>query len=338
MRVLFAARYHLTWRSGLRSTTQWLALELGRRGHEAAVLSFEPSPPAPALRVDDSLDYPVFAAARTDLALREVAESFDADVVVVAAVNKERSAWTQSMLERAAPLPALLYVHDVGGLELAAATRPVAAVSDFLTGEIRARGGEAVHVLLIVPLAGYRVDTSRRVALFVNPIPQKGLDTVLALARARPEVSFAFNRAWPIDDGALAELRAEARRLGNIDVRPGTGDPAELYGDARVLLVPSTYPEAWGRVAGEAQASGIPVIASALGGLPEAVGDGGLLVDPATGVEGWLDALALIWDDAAAYARFTSLAELNGRRLDAATAEIADRFETLLRHSVSAAA
>jgi glycosyltransferase involved in cell wall biosynthesis len=80
------------------------------------------------------------------------------------------------------------------------------------------------------------------------------------------------------------------------------------------------------------------VIASALGGLPEAVGDGGLLVDPATGVEGWLDAIALIWDDAAAYARFASLAELNGRRLDAATAEIADRFETLLRHSISAAA
>jgi glycosyltransferase involved in cell wall biosynthesis len=256
----------------------------------------------------------------------------------VSAVNKERSSWTLSMLERAAPLPALLYVHDVGGVELAAAAGPVAAVSKFLTGEIRSRGGEAVTVPPIVPRARYRVDSSRSVALFVNPIPQKGLDTVLRLARARPDVSFAFTVGWSIDDQALSRLSAEARRLGNVDVRPSTGDPAELYGDARLILVPSTYPEAWGRVAGEAQASGIPVIASAVGGLPEAVGDGGLLVEPEAGVEGWLDALALLWDDAAAYARFASVAEQHGRRTDAATAEIADRFETLLRQSTSAAA
>ena len=69
------------------------------------------------------------------------------------------------MLERAAPLPALLYVHDVGGVELAAAVGPslagLAAVSDFLTAEIRAHGGEAVTVPPIVPRASYRVDSSR---------------------------------------------------------------------------------------------------------------------------------------------------------------------------------
>jgi len=149
-------------------------------------------------------------------------------------------------------------------------------------------------------------------------------------------VSFAFTRGWAMDDGALRELEAEARRIGNIQVRPGTDDPAELYGDARVVLVPSTYPEAWGRVAGEAQASGIPVIASAVGGLPEAVGDGGLLVDPRAGVDGWLEAFALLWDDAAAYARHASQAEQNGRRADAAAADAADRFATLLRRSTAA--
>ena len=335
-------RYHLAWLGGVTSTTHWLALELARRGHQAAVLTFEALPAGDALRVDHSLDYPVFAAPRTDLAVAPVVASFGADVVVVAAVNRERSGWSRSVLEGAAPLPALLYVHDVGGVELAAAVGPavggVATVSDFLTTEIRAHGGDGVTVPPIVPRARYRVDSSRTVALFVNPIPQKGLDTALALARARPDVSFAFTRGWAMDDGALRELQAEARRIGNIQVRPGTDDPAELYGDARVVLVPSTYPEAWGRVAGEAQASGIPVIASAVGGLPEAVGDGGLLVDPSAGVDAWLEAFALLWDDQEAYAGHASRAELNGRRADAAAVESADRFETLLRQSTSAAA
>jgi glycosyltransferase involved in cell wall biosynthesis len=337
VRVLFAVRYHLAWRSGAQATTHWLALELARGGHQAAVLAFEGLPAGAALRVDHSPGYPVFAAPRTDLALGPVAASFGADVVVVAAYQSERSDWTRSMLERAAPLPALLYVHDVGGVELAVAAPPalagVVAVSDFVADEIRSRGGEAETVLPIVPRDHYRVDSSRSVALFVNPIPQKGLDTVLAIARARPEVSFAFSRCWPIERAALRELRAEARRLGNVEVRASTGDPTDLYGDARVVLVPSTYPEAWGRVAIEPQASGIPVIASALGGLPEAVGHGGVLVDPRTGLDGWLEAFALLWDDAAAYARHASRAELNGRRADATAAAAAARFEALLRRT-----
>jgi hypothetical protein len=68
------------------------------------------------------------------------------------------------------------------------------------------------------------------------------------------------------------------------------------------------------------------------------VGDGGLLVDPSAGVDAWLEAFALLWDDEDAYARHASRAELNGRRADATAAEAADRFETLLRQSTSAAA
>lgn len=335
MRVLFAVRYHLAWRGGVQSTTHSLAVELLRRGHAAAVLALDGSPEGAGLRVDHSLGYPVFAAPRTDLAIGPVSASFDADVVVVAAYHKERNDWSQSVLERAAPLPALLYVHDPGGAELAAMAGPelagVAAVSRFVAEGIRSRGGEAAVVPPIVRRTRYRVESSRRVALFVNPIPQKGLDTVLALARARPDVSFAFNRCWPIDRAALSELHAEARRLGNVEIRPSTGDMAELYGDARVVLVPSTYPEAWGRVAAEAQMSGIPVLASRLGGLPEAVGDGGVLVDPAADLGGWLHALGLVWDDPVAYGRHASRAERNGRRIDAGGAVATERFEGLLR-------
>ena len=62
---------------------------------------------------------------------------------------------------------------------------------------------------------------------------------------------------------------------------------AREYAQARILLVPSVWEEAWGRVVTEAQLSGIPVLASAIGGLPESVGPGGILVPPGSDVEVW---------------------------------------------------
>jgi D-inositol-3-phosphate glycosyltransferase len=70
---------------------------------------------------------------------------------------------------------------------------------------------------------------------------------------------------------------------------------AQWYRAADLVAVPS-YSESFGLVAIEAQACGTPVIAAAVGGLPTAVGDSGLLinghetVDWSAGLEGLLDA------------------------------------------------
>jgi glycosyltransferase involved in cell wall biosynthesis len=56
-------------------------------------------------------------------------------------------------------------------------------------------------------------------------------------------------------------------------------EAATLVGAFDVLAVPSRY-EALGLVAIEAMHAGVPVVASAVGGLPEAVGDAGMLVPP----------------------------------------------------------
>jgi glycosyltransferase involved in cell wall biosynthesis len=53
----------------------------------------------------------------------------------------------------------------------------------------------------------------------------------------------------------------------------------ELYGSADVAVVPSIY-EGFGLPAGEALACGVPVVATTGGGLPEVVGDAGVLVEP----------------------------------------------------------
>ncbi len=66
-------------------------------------------------------------------------------------------------------------------------------------------------------------------------------------------------------------------------LRPGEQLP-ELYRSFDVVIVPSLSTPGWTeqfcRVAVEAMASGVPVIASDSGALPEVVGDAGLLVPP----------------------------------------------------------
>jgi len=79
---------------------------------------------------------------------------------------------------------------------------------------------------------------------------------------------------------------------------------------ASVVVVPSTWPEPFGLTALEGMAAGAALVASDVGGLPEAVGDGGLLVPPgdvdrlAEALDGLRDAQTL--GEAQARARATA--------------------------------
>jgi glycosyltransferase involved in cell wall biosynthesis len=54
---------------------------------------------------------------------------------------------------------------------------------------------------------------------------------------------------------------------------------ADLFAGCKMLVMPSLF-ESLGLAAAEAMSYGKPVIASSSGGLPEVVGDGGLVVPP----------------------------------------------------------
>lgn len=84
----------------------------------------------------------------------------------------------------------------------------------------------------------------------------------------------------------LNELAARIATLGLVDLVqqiPFCADPSEHYRWADYVVVPSTQPEPFGRVAIEAFAFGKPVVAAAHGGLVEIVqpGQSGLLFAPA---------------------------------------------------------
>ena len=99
--------------------------------------------------------------------------------------------------------------------------------------------------------------------------------------------------------GAGAGGAGRVRFLGHV---PDAHLPG-LYAGARAFVLPSLY-EGFGLTALEAMASGVPVVVSARGGLPEVVGDAGLVVDPEDR-EGVADAVlrAVSDDDEAARMR-----------------------------------
>jgi glycosyltransferase involved in cell wall biosynthesis len=96
----------------------------------------------------------------------------------------------------------------------------------------------------------------------------KGGDIVRKVAAVMPDASFyLFDRA-----------RQAPHQVGNIRFMPWN-KPSEVYSRAQVVMVPSRWAEAFPRAILEAQALGIPVVASARGGIPEAINDKSMLVE-----------------------------------------------------------
>ena len=100
----------------------------------------------------------------------------------------------------------------------------------------------------------------------VNPCAHKGSPIFLALARSLPEVKFAAVPLW----ATTAQDRAALRRLPNVSLLKPSPNVDDIFKETKVLLVPSLWGEAYGQIVVDAMLRGIPVLASNVGGLPEA--------------------------------------------------------------------
>ncbi|MGH7046640.1 MAG: glycosyltransferase [Stellaceae bacterium] len=232
-------------------------------------------------------------------------------------------------------VPSAVYVHEVETIDdlgaLGRAGVRFLANSRFTATRLREQCGiEAAVVRPLVEPEDYRVPTRRERVLFVNTVPRKGLEVALRLAWSRPDIPFDFVWNWILKPDRVAALAQQAAACGNISLHPPTRDMRPLYAAARILLAPSQWEEAWGRVATEAHVNGIPVLASDRGGLPESVGPGGILVPADAPHEAWLAALARLWDEPEAYAGYSAAARAYALRPEIQPSVIVDELCQLL--------
>jgi glycosyltransferase involved in cell wall biosynthesis len=197
------------------------------------------------------------------------------------------------------------------------AARTVLCVSESLTGTARGLGAREVRVVpvgITVPETTVEPDDPPHV-LFVGRLSEeKGVLELMDAARDLPLVV--------VGDGPLR---------GQVPGALGFVPPAELprYLDRAAVVVCPSRREGYGVVARQAMAHGRPVVATAVGGLAEAIVDGesGLLVPPGDGT-----ALR------AALERLLGDADLRARLGAAARERVLERYSRAVAASATLAA
>jgi glycosyltransferase involved in cell wall biosynthesis len=254
--------------------------------------------------------YPSWLAVRPENAFEALRRELDPDIVIVNSIDLP--AWRQIRADlRRRGVPVALYLREETGLlHISHSNLPPDLLLSNAEGHASAAadlGIEAIVVPSVVDCRAVRVESSRERVLYVNPIPEQGLEIALALAHARPDIPFLFVESWPLEAAAYDALVARLTTLPNVELLRFVTDPRRLYEQTRLLLAPYMYPGR-SRVVAEAHCNGIPVLASTGYGLVEAVGQGGIVEDPHGPLDPWVAALASLWDDADAYERYVAAA------------------------------
>lgn len=233
---------------------------------------------------------------------------------------------------RAQGLPGLLYVHDAeDDPRLLRATADlgchVVCGSAYLARKVERAIGRTAQV--VYPASDWCFGTAadpQGWVTMVNPHAVKGLDTYLEVARRLPQRRFLLQESWKLGDAALAALQERLAALPNVHFQPRVPDMRQVYARTRLLLVPSVWEEGFGMVAVEAQSCGIPVLASARGGLAESVGSGGLLIDDYRNAGAWVAAVEGLLADEAAWRAASARALAHARSPAFDAGEQARRF------------
>jgi glycosyltransferase involved in cell wall biosynthesis len=158
-----------------------------------------------------------------------------------------------------------------------------AALTEFQRQRLIAEGFPAERIAVIPNMVGGVGHAAGAAAgdyvAYVGRIsPEKGVTHLLSAARGLPDIAFKAAGSFDRMPHLAGEAPPNFEFLGFLKgARLG-----ELYGNCRVLVLPSVWYETFGLTLAEAALHAKPVVCSRIGGLPEIVDDGvtGLLFEP----------------------------------------------------------
>lgn len=265
---------------------------------------------------DDGMGYPVLRAWFPAEAVAAYCETMRPEVAVVQCHGTVPIAKGF----QAAGVPVVVFLRNVEFDELGGDLRSLPGVTYIANSRFTAEtyrrefGIEAVPIPPTIDPRRYATETTGEVVTFINPVPEKGLEKALAIAATCPEIPFLFVESWLLDPPEVERLQQAIRSHPNIRFQRRSGDMKAVYGRTRLLLAPSKWAEAWGRVASEAHCSGIPVIGADTGGLAEAIGPGGVALPYDAPLDDWAGAVRRLWDDEAERKRLSEAARAYAAR------------------------
>lgn len=212
--------------------------------------------------------------------------------------------------------------QEPAAAEIVRKARAVVVIGEHMAGYVETHLGRRAEVIHppIYGMPPYRKlgrfgDGS---VLLVNPCAAKGISIFLALAERFPDVEFAGLAGW----GTTAGDRAAMSARPNVRIFETVPDIEDALAGARLLLMPSLWYEGFGLIAMEAMLRGLPVLASASGGLVDAKRGTGYVVAanpirewlrefddthmpvavvPEQDIEPWAEALRTLLEDEGAY-------------------------------------
>ena len=325
--LLFTDHTFLPYRAGGReSSIHDLATSFLEHGWSVRVLARRPEGP----ELPFPQPYETLTAADPFAALPKVVEQLGIEITVasVGGANYLR-------LLEVLPAGSCLYLRDVQCLETLVGRdlRPYLLLANSTFTAARARAILEIAVEAFPPLinlSNYHTTSNGEFVTFINPVAKKGVELAFAIAERLPEVPFLFCEGWPQAEADWQRLVDRCDTLANVTLVRRTTDMRSLYGRTRVLLVPSQWEEAWGRVVTEAQASGIPSLVSTVGGLADTAGVGGLALAADAPPDLWAATLQRLWQDEALRQSLSAMATAQAAHLRRYYAEATGRLAAVL--------
>lgn len=215
--------------------------------------------------------------------------------------------------------PTIVFLRDAEdpASSVKAIARSGAAIicnSQFMADRVQKLCRSRPHVIYpsFVPLEGTPAGENGLITM-INPHRVKGLETFLEITRRMPDQRFLIVESWPLTADDKRSLTDTISAIGNIEYSDRVPNIEVIYKRTKLLVVPSVWEEAFGRVVIEAESLGIPVVASARGGLPEAVGKGGVCIEDYLNAEAWVKEIRELLDAPMRYRELSTFAHSHAR-------------------------